>query len=325
MSGAVGSTKRFLRQYYRDVRQLLAQERQLRRHGMAYYNFWELPPVPATWFYRFLQRPALRPLHGRQRVGFFSVFGRRRLVDWARCDRRIFFTGENLARFPAYHDHLLDRVDLALGFDHLDHPRYLRFPLWLLECFDPLATHADLVRQLAATAGGAAGEEAPRRHFAMLIARHDRSGLRAAVGDVVGEFGEVCYPAAFRFNDRAPLAPGWEAKLKYLRTARYNICPENAARPGYVTEKLFHATMAGCVPIYWGGDRRPEPDVLRAEAMLFYDPQRPDDLRQQLRQLVADERCFEGFRRQPRFQATAADRIYGYYTTLEQQLLKLLS
>jgi alpha(1,3/1,4) fucosyltransferase len=26
--------------------------------------------------------------------------------------------------------------------------------------------------------------------------------------------------------------------------------------PGYVTEKLFHAKAAGCVPIYWGA-----PDV----------------------------------------------------------------
>ena len=33
----------------------------------------------------------------------------------------------------------------------------------------------------------------------------------------------------------------------------YAICPENTWSPGYVTEKLVDAKLAGCIPIYWGG------------------------------------------------------------------------
>ena len=29
------------------------------------------------------------------------------------------------------------------------------------------------------------------------------------------------------------------------------MCYENSAYPGYYTEKMIHARVAGCVPIYW--------------------------------------------------------------------------
>merc|ERR550525_75603 len=44
-------------------------------------------------------------------------------------------------------------------------------------------------------------------------------------------------------------------KLAFLRSHRFNICFENASRPGYCTEKLLHAFAGGCVPIYWGDPR----------------------------------------------------------------------
>lgn len=39
-------------------------------------------------------------------------------------------------------------------------------------------------------------------------------------------------------------------KIETLRRHRFNICLENAAIPGYVTEKFADAVEAGCVPVY---------------------------------------------------------------------------
>ncbi|NGX48059.1 MAG: hypothetical protein K1000chlam3_01446 [Chlamydiae bacterium] len=42
-------------------------------------------------------------------------------------------------------------------------------------------------------------------------------------------------------------------KLNTLKNYRFCICLENThATPGYITEKIFTAFAAGCVPIYWG-------------------------------------------------------------------------
>ncbi|MBU3583786.1 hypothetical protein ICN41_07245 [Polynucleobacter sp. 15G-AUS-farblos] len=44
-----------------------------------------------------------------------------------------------------------------------------------------------------------------------------------------------------------------KSKFEVLSKSRFCICYENAKDiPGYITEKLFDALFAGCVPIYWG-------------------------------------------------------------------------
>jgi GR25 family glycosyltransferase involved in LPS biosynthesis len=40
--------------------------------------------------------------------------------------------------------------------------------------------------------------------------------------------------------------------VEAYRAYKFALVCENASAPGYVTEKLLHAKLAGCVPIYWG-------------------------------------------------------------------------
>jgi alpha(1,3/1,4) fucosyltransferase len=44
----------------------------------------------------------------------------------------------------------------------------------------------------------------------------------------------------------------WSIKLKILQRYRYNLAFENTLWPWYVTEKIWHPLLAGCLPIYWG-------------------------------------------------------------------------
>lgn len=45
----------------------------------------------------------------------------------------------------------------------------------------------------------------------------------------------------------------WEKrKLEVLKDYRFSICFEHQVRDGYHSEKLFHAKVAGTIPIYWG-------------------------------------------------------------------------
>lgn len=44
-----------------------------------------------------------------------------------------------------------------------------------------------------------------------------------------------------------------EKKHKTLQQYKFNICYENARDiQGYITEKIFDAMFAGCIPVYWG-------------------------------------------------------------------------
>jgi GR25 family glycosyltransferase involved in LPS biosynthesis len=44
------------------------------------------------------------------------------------------------------------------------------------------------------------------------------------------------------------------SKHNFFSTHRFSISFENSQARGYLTEKLLHAKMAGCVPLYWGDD-----------------------------------------------------------------------
>lgn len=64
------------------------------------------------------------------------------------------------------------------------------------------------------------------------------------------------FPSALqtqRFPSHRGAIPG---KHAVLRKYKFSICYENARFPGYITEKIFDALFAGCIPIYLGA-----PDV----------------------------------------------------------------
>ena len=322
VSGILGPER--LMDYRRKLTALTAYRRQqwmLRRHGRGFFNFWKHQSWEDAWFYKFLDRPRLRAVRGDRKVAFISVFGDAALARRVKADIRVFYTGENLESFPAYRDHLRGTVDLALGFDEFEAPGYMRFPVWLLMCFPP-----DLDRD--AVAARLRQFTASRRDLlqrpgmaASVVARRDASGIRGAMADLFGEVGQVHYGGRFR-NPGPTIPPGRECKHQYIRQFPFQICPENSARDGYVTEKLFQAIAAGCIPIYWGADRPPEPDILNQDAILFYDPDRPDNLVEILRSLRDEPDRLRELRDLSPFQPDAADRIFAYYEKLEELFLR---
>jgi len=42
------------------------------------------------------------------------------------------------------------------------------------------------------------------------------------------------------------------SKYQFFSKQQFSISFENSQGPGYITEKVLHAKMAGCVPLYWG-------------------------------------------------------------------------
>lgn len=156
---------------------------------------------------------------------------------------KIFYTGENeRPKFPF--------ADYSLSFDHESYnDRNFRLPHWYLyinwwgaENFP----HATISKEKL-FAQHNPEEVYARKNFCNIV-----------IGNPVSNRLEV----ANKLNEYKPVhgfgrvfgRPYDGSKVDLLENYRYNICFENDIYPGYVTEKLLQAKVAGCIPIYYGTD-----------------------------------------------------------------------
>jgi hypothetical protein len=162
-----------------------------------------------------------------------SCVGRGRHDHRRHAGVRIFFTGENVA--PDWHS-----TDWAFTFEHSAHPRHFRLPLWALY-LDPAA----LIKP--ATYDPAAVLAAKTRFCGFVVsnplckARNDFYH-RLAKYRPVDSGGQLFNTLGHRVAD----------KRAFLAECKFTIAFENESHPGYTTEKLAEAMLAGSTPIYWG-------------------------------------------------------------------------
>lgn len=307
---------------------------------ILYYNWWNKQPADEIWFTAFLQKRGYTVHYPKVRFVFFSSLGNLNLL---RLDtlvhpcqynhKRIFFNGENNhhPNFAPYQYNLLDHraIDLSLGFDYTDDPRYMRFPLWILEMFPPESTEQD-VKRICDQLSHQKWDVSMRSRFCALVSgnrgpndpgaqRRTRlvENLNAiAPVDCAGKLLHNTDELKNRFNDN---------KAEFLKQYKFYICPENASVEGYVTEKAFHAIGSGCIPIYWGACGNPEPDMLNRDAILFWDPDGDnEELLHRISVLQSDDRLYRDFFERPRLKDDAWQVVAGYFERLERHLKRIL-
>jgi FkbM family methyltransferase len=167
-------------------------------------------------------------------VVFYSVF-----PDAAPAPRgdhlRVFYTGENVA--PD-----LDAFDFAISFERLEHERHLRLPNYLPRLYANGFTPEALVRD-------GSPRDVPDRFCAFLHGRpapfREQVALRLSHRRRVDAPGDS-------LRNMPPIGRTVGEKLAFLSQYRFAFAFENASAPGYVTEKIVEAALAGCVPLYWG-------------------------------------------------------------------------
>lgn len=152
---------------------------------------------------------------------------------------KIEFTGEN--RRPRW-----NACDFSIGHDLIDDDRYLRYPFF---ASGALWDQVKGVRDEATIPWA-------EREFCLFLVSHP-TAKRKEVFDALSRYRRVVSPGRFLHNEDVPeLAPRsgvWRAsKLQYQRRFRFTVAYENAAYPGYTTEKITDALVTGGIPIYWG-------------------------------------------------------------------------
>ena len=313
------------------------------KDSLKLYNFFPIDKE-LNWFYYFMKH---RDIHTP--INMFSVYGNRKLMKFI-GGKKVFFAGEYLQettinnQWKSFADHCVSEVNLSMGYDYINHPNYLRFPLWILFFVRPDATFEDIKKKIDLINNPDYRIKIQKTGFACVIASHDTNGIRRKIVEQLNKIELVTCAGKFLNNtqelseaekhiqkhyekaDEFSFDTFYTLKKEYLKKFKFNICAENASGKGYVTEKLFDAIESACIPIYWGGgDKKDfvEPEIINPKAFLYYEEGKEDKLIEQVKTLNNDKKEYESFMSIPPFKDTAPEAIWAMLQEFENRLKNL--
>lgn len=287
-------------------------------------NFWNDATGNELWMHHFIRYRLGSLLSREKTLMLASVFGPREHIRQSPATVKIFFSGENTRRFKAYKDHCLKDVDLSLGMEYIDHEKFIRFPLWLTYFFPANFTQKKVQQTLDDIMSGIRANLANKQKFCALICSHDKNGIRSKMMKTLSSIEAVDSAGRYRNNTTDLKIKFNDDKHVFLQQYKFNICPENSDVNGYVTEKIFQAIAAGSIPVYWGCNNNPEPEVLNQNALLFYHKRNVTGLVQQVTDLHQNHKQYLEFAAQNRFTLHAAEFIAEIMNSAAEKIRKAL-
>jgi LPS biosynthesis related glycosyltransferase len=131
-------------------------------------------------------------------------------------------------------DHRINEVDLALGFEFKENPKYYRFPLWVYhnEFISPNASLEDIRTLLEQINDPSTRRGTGRSRFIGQISSHDKGGMRGRLIDLLSPIGQIDCAGKFRHNTDELLEVYGDDKFKFLpttaSTSAQRICSAKA-------------------------------------------------------------------------------------------------
>ena len=211
---------------------------------LAFADFWPGFDPRTSFLVRLLSERFELEVARRSRILVFGPFGTDHVIH----------RGTKVLLFLEPGPLPRNSFDFSLSWDYPRSPRELRFPGF----YTSLIAGPGAARSLRERPSQP--DWSRRAHFCNFVYSNKDARVR-------GEFFRELSKRAFvhapgrEENNTPPLAGGraaedWQRiKIEYQRSFRFSIAFENASLPGYTTEKLLDALVAGTVPIYWGNPR----------------------------------------------------------------------
>ncbi len=179
-------------------------------------------------------------------IMFFSVFGNENTL-YKDC-KKIFYTGENIR--PDY-----NKCDYSFTFDFNDYNgKNFRLPLWYLyiDWFN-VGTYDNpewLIPESYLYGDNEFTKKEKNKFCSIVFNREVENRLRTA--EILSSYKRVdkfgrCFGGMYLPN-------GEKNKMDMISNYKFSICFENSLYPGYYTEKLLHAKVAGNIPIYFADE-----------------------------------------------------------------------
>jgi alpha(1,3/1,4) fucosyltransferase len=178
-------------------------------------------------------------------VLIYSCFGDvHRTVDRSKV-KKIYFTGENIR--PNFNE-----CDYSLTFDFPDYGgKNIRLPIWLFQIAWFGKTNYGNPKYVIPPAELRVSRfhAIPKTEFCCFVFNKPIPN-RIEIVQKLSKYKPVHVYGKLSGNHFY----GEDEKYKILSNFKFNICFENSLTSGYYTEKLIHAKVAGCLPLYWGDE-----------------------------------------------------------------------
>ena len=316
---------RFFRRYYRDYRKSLP-------YNIKLFNYqWNSSDVQNHWLFQFIRKRGILKSDAKKTISIFSVNGERLAIKLNHSNYKVFYTVENVhvpqSNWQMYEDLFLndDNIDLSIGFDYIDHEKYIRFPYWMMTNFEPEADF-ESIKQTCNILNKPNIDLSLKSRFCSFVCRNDYVGTRKIIFDQLSQVDRIDCDGKFMNNNNDLKLKYNDNKREYLKRYRFNLCPENSDSEGYITEKIFDSIISGCIPIYWGSENNPEPEILNQNAIFFISQNSENkSLIQELTAVNNNPKLYLEFASQNRLQKNSQDIIYEYFMKLDRKLREIVN
>jgi len=264
---------------------------------IAFTDFWQYPKAfdPNNNFLTHLIKSSFFGAEvttpDKADVIIYTIFGN----EHKKYDcKKIFFSGEN--KRPNYNE-----CDYSITFDVDDYDgRNIRIPLWLyyidwfgVETYD----NPEYLLPLNYIYGENEFNTKVKTKFCSAVYSNP-IGLRNEFVNKLNIYNKVdCFGKVSGFNF---LPDGEKFKMDLISDYKFNVCFENSIYPGYYTEKLLHAKVAGCVPIYYS-DSDMDMDFNPKCCINLNDFESIDHLIEYIIEVDSDEELYKSILNEPLF------------------------
>ena len=188
----------------------------------------------------------------------FGPFGTEWKEEQWRGIPKAHFTGENTNPIAD------PDVFLNMGYPHADFidEKYIRLPLWMLE-IDWFGANLDRINNpkplpLDRCLKVYPDEIPQKKKFCAFVVTNPCNPVRNEAFHNLNRYKPVDSAGRLFNNIGAEIFAGLGGgggelkKHEFLKQYKFCLAYENASSQGYTTEKLLHAKISGCIPIYWG-------------------------------------------------------------------------
>lgn len=293
---------------------------------IAYLNFWK-EEDNLRWFTIYLKNNIseieIINYKNNPDILFCSCMGDINEAQRAESKLKIFFTGENLDRFPPYNNlELLKKTfNILLLFNNTNiQENIIRLPLWVLfyKYYD-FVENDNILSHIQKSYNTNIIKK--KEFLGSLVARTDFNNLRKILYTILSKYGKILCPSSL-LNNCQNIGSNKNDKINFISKGLINICPENSINQGYHTEKIFQAFEGGTIPIYWAVDH-PEKELLKNNSYLFLSNEdiNNNNIENKINYLINN---YQKYIVNELFEPQSIYIIDNYYSTLKWQIkLKL--
>jgi GR25 family glycosyltransferase involved in LPS biosynthesis len=113
------------------------------------------------------------------------------------------------------------------------------------------------------------------------------------------------------------------SKYQFFERHKFTISFENSQAPGYITEKVLHSKMAGCVPLYWG-DSDTDTDFVAGSIVNLSKVGRPEAILEILKRLEENPELCAKIASTPILNEEKKQKALNIISNMSKRLLSLM-